>query len=205
MDELSCPGHRSVAVVRTGEALKASKCEAHRKMRPPGGNPTGPREMTWSIGRTWTRGDPCSEAVLRAERAVPEPPGRRHPPDLPPPPHWLCTPQRGSWRTAGAGGDRSGAAPPVPIPNTVVKRPSADDTGGGTRWDNRSLPPAPAALPTRGRAVVARRAHNPEVAGSNPAPATSQAQGARKQPWAFCYPTTDGARRFRSVPRAPER
>src|SRR5262249_575649 len=32
-----------------------------------------------------------------------------------------------------------------------------------------TAPPAPS---PRGRAVVARRAHNPEVAGSNPAPAT---------------------------------
>ena len=31
----------------------------------------------------------------------------------------------------------------------------------------------------RGRAVVARRAHNPEVVGSNPAPATKEKQDAR--------------------------
>ena len=31
-------------------------------------------------------------------------------------------------------------APPVPIPNTEVKRPSADDTAPVTEWENRSLP-----------------------------------------------------------------
>ena len=30
--------------------------------------------------------------------------------------------------------------PPVPIPNTEVKRPSADDTLGGTPWENMPLP-----------------------------------------------------------------
>ncbi len=37
------------------------------------------------------------------------------------------------------GGSR-GVDPPVPIPNTVVKRPSADDTARATGWDNRPLP-----------------------------------------------------------------
>ena len=32
---------------------------------------------------------------------------------------------------SGEGGDGSEVAPPVPIPNTVVQRLSADDTGGG--------------------------------------------------------------------------
>ncbi len=30
--------------------------------------------------------------------------------------------------------------PPVPFPNTVVKRPSADDTALVTEWENRSPP-----------------------------------------------------------------
>src|SRR5579862_5395523 len=30
--------------------------------------------------------------------------------------------------------------PPVPIPNTVVKRASADDTWWATAWENRSSP-----------------------------------------------------------------
>ena len=30
--------------------------------------------------------------------------------------------------------------PPVIIPNTEVKRSSADDTEGGTPWENMSLP-----------------------------------------------------------------
>ena len=31
-------------------------------------------------------------------------------------------------------------APPVPIPNTEVKRLSADDTAPARMWENRSLP-----------------------------------------------------------------
>jgi hypothetical protein len=34
------------------------------------------------------------------------------------------------------------ADPPVPIPNTEVKRLSADDTGWATDWENRPLPEA---------------------------------------------------------------
>ena len=34
-------------------------------------------------------------------------------------------------------------------------------------------------IATRGRAVVARRAHNPEVVGSNPTPATKEIKGGR--------------------------
>ncbi len=37
-------------------------------------------------------------------------------------------------------GGSSEAAPPVPIPNTEVKRLSADDTALATEWENRSLP-----------------------------------------------------------------
>ena len=37
-------------------------------------------------------------------------------------------------------GGLSGAAPPVPISNTEVKGPSADDTALATEWENRSLP-----------------------------------------------------------------
>ena len=37
-------------------------------------------------------------------------------------------------------GGSSGVDPPVPIPNTVVKRPSADDTALVTEWENRSPP-----------------------------------------------------------------
>ena len=37
-------------------------------------------------------------------------------------------------------GGSSGVAPPVPIPNTEVKRPSADDTALVTEWENRSPP-----------------------------------------------------------------
>ena len=39
----------------------------------------------------------------------------------------------------GTGG-QSGAVPPVPIPHTAVKRPSADDTVSERGWDNRSPP-----------------------------------------------------------------
>src|SRR5215212_1942340 len=43
----------------------------------------------------------------------------------------------------GGPGGPSGVAPPVPFPNTVVKRPSAYDTGPATAWDNRSVPGPP--------------------------------------------------------------
>ena len=33
--------------------------------------------------------------------------------------------------------------PPVPFPNTVVKRPSANDTAWATAWDNRPVPGPP--------------------------------------------------------------
>src|SRR3972149_1158344 len=39
-----------------------------------------------------------------------------------------------------APGGWSEAEPPVPIPNTEVKRLSADDTGGAPFWENRALP-----------------------------------------------------------------
>ena len=39
-------------------------------------------------------------------------------------------------------GGSSGAGPPVPISNTEVKHPSADDTALATGWENRSLPEA---------------------------------------------------------------
>ncbi len=37
-------------------------------------------------------------------------------------------------------GGQSEAVPPVPIPNTEVKRFSADDTKEGTPWENMPLP-----------------------------------------------------------------
>ena len=37
-------------------------------------------------------------------------------------------------------GGFSGVDPPVPIPNTAVKRTSADDTALETEWENRSPP-----------------------------------------------------------------
>mgnify|MGYP001776648527 CR=1 FL=1 len=37
-------------------------------------------------------------------------------------------------------GDNSGEDTPVPIPNTAVKLPSADDTWRETAWESRSLP-----------------------------------------------------------------
>ena len=39
-------------------------------------------------------------------------------------------------------GGPSGVEPPVPISNTEVKHPSADDTAWATGWENRSLPGA---------------------------------------------------------------
>src|SRR3954463_10661076 len=59
--------------------------------------------------------------------------------------------------------------PPVPIPNTVVKRFSTDGTTCASAWENRPPP----GTSSRDGAAEARRAHNPKVGGSNPPPATS--------------------------------
>ncbi len=49
--------------------------------------------------------------------------------------------------TADGGlGGAGGADPPVPIPNTVVKRPSADDTRRVAARDNRPVPGPPPPL-----------------------------------------------------------
>ena len=45
-------------------------------------------------------------------------------------------------RTKRVSGDWSEVGPPVPIPNTVVKGLSADDTRGTSPRDNRPLPEA---------------------------------------------------------------
>src|SRR5215471_13695244 len=44
-----------------------------------------------------------------------------------------------AWRPNGPGGE-SGVVPPVPIPNTVVKRSSANDTRVIKPWENRPVP-----------------------------------------------------------------
>ena len=82
--------------------------------------------MTWWIDRTWKAREGCSEAVLRPEGAAVGPSQRRHSPG---------SLTRQDTQTlyeledvGGGGGDGCGVAPPVPIPNTVVQRPSADDT-----------------------------------------------------------------------------
>ena len=58
------------------------------------------------------------------------------PPQLPPTP-----PQRGILKTQNTRIPRahSGVEPPVPIPNTEVKRASADGTGRATAWESRSV------------------------------------------------------------------
>ena len=58
------------------------------------------------------------------------------PPQLPPPP-----PQRVILKTQHARIPRadSGVETPVPIPNTEVKRASADGTGRATAWESRSV------------------------------------------------------------------
>src|SRR6266496_6520002 len=45
--------------------------------------------------------------------------------------------------SGGGPGGASGVVPPVPFPNTVVKRPSANDTAWATAWDNRPVPGPP--------------------------------------------------------------
>ena len=51
-----------------------------------------------------------------------------------------------SARVSGGPGGASGVVPPVPFPNTVVKRPSANDTAWATAWDNRPVPGPPLTL-----------------------------------------------------------
>ena len=45
-----------------------------------------------------------------------------------------------TWTVDMLPGGFSGVDPPVPIPNTEVKRTSADDTALATEWENRSPP-----------------------------------------------------------------
>ena len=47
--------------------------------------------------------------------------------------------------TRGGIGDYSGGDTPVPIPNTVVKLSSSDDTAGAALWETRTLPLPPRA------------------------------------------------------------
>lgn len=49
------------------------------------------------------------------------------------------TPNTLLWRPNGPGGE-SGVVPPVPMPNTAVKRSSADDTRVIKPWENRPVP-----------------------------------------------------------------
>ena len=69
-------------------------------------------------------------------------------------------------------------APPGPIPNPVVTQSSAGeycggDPVGGEAAADTTLLHATQSMP-RGGAAAARWAHNPKVAGSNPAPATTR-------------------------------
>jgi hypothetical protein len=50
-------------------------------------------------------------------------------------------------------GGFGGVEPPVPFPNTAVKRPSADDTERAIFWENRSLPGITFVLHVRGAFV----------------------------------------------------
>ena len=59
--------------------------------------------------------------------------------------------------TCGEAGDYSGGDTPVPIPNTVVKLSSPDDTAGAALWDNKTLPVSPRVEPfTRWHSRYAR-------------------------------------------------
>ena len=74
----------------------------------------------------------------------------------------------------------SGVATPRTIPNRVVPRTSAGEYCAGNRVGGEAaartpdgkLPMTHPLATTRGGAVAARWAHNPEVVGSNPTPAT---------------------------------
>ncbi len=72
----------------------------------------------------------------------------------------------------------SGVEPPRTIPNRVVPGASAGEYCAGDRVGGEAVARTPQRLGStcapvsRGGAVAARWAHNPKVAGSNPAPAT---------------------------------
>ena len=74
----------------------------------------------------------------------------------------------------------SAADPPGPIPNPVVTCGSAGEYCGGDSVGGEAVAGTPQGFllwfMTRGGAVAARWAHNPKVAGSNPAPATPTSQ-----------------------------
>src|SRR2546423_636008 len=53
-----------------------------------------------------------------------------------------CLPSFAARKAKRVSGDSSEVGPPVPIPNTVVKGLSADDTRGTSPRDNRPLPEA---------------------------------------------------------------
>jgi hypothetical protein len=83
--------------------------------------------MTWWIGRAWKASNRCSEAVLRAEGASLAPSFGRATRRI------SCSSTGyvlGMLGQSHGGGAVCGVVPPVPFPNTVVKRLSADDTGG---------------------------------------------------------------------------
>lgn len=48
--------------------------------------------------------------------------------------------EEGKRRKKERSGDNGGEEPPVPISNTEVKLPSADDTWRETAWESRTLP-----------------------------------------------------------------
>jgi hypothetical protein len=86
-------------------------------------------------------------------------------------------------RTWGVCVAESAMAPPSPIPNLVVPHGSAGEYCTGNRVGGEAAAHTPegtsnrrtlVSSPPRGGAVAARWAHNPKVAGSNPAPATNQ-------------------------------
>ena len=101
-------------------------------------------EATGAHGRGLPWGKTCTEPMIALMSSLPR--------------HWPLS----QWCALSA------VVPPRPIPNRVVKRSSADGTGG--------LPAGrvgPRTLLSRRGAVAARRAHNPKVDGSNPSAATN--------------------------------
>ena len=82
-------------------------------------------------------------------------------------------------------GGLSEADPPVPIPNTEVKRFSADDTALATVWENRSLPGGLFLFP-RSSAPIGDSSHFPVK--FNPLAGLSDVLGTRQNPalWVVC-------------------
>jgi hypothetical protein len=184
-----------------GEPLKASKRESRSKTSLPIGDEKGPWQTTRLRGGRWTAGNRPEPTRAHGRGWIPpnplrsppcRPPARPVPPRehkaAPARPHPYVDAYSQARFVCVCGGGVSVAeselAPPGPIPNPVVTQFSAGEYCGGDPvggeaaagtpplYTHQHTPSTTHQTP-RGGAAAARWAHNPKVAGSNPAPATT--------------------------------